>query len=404
MLWSYRARDQTGRAIRGQVEAPSREAALAWLRAQGLLVTFLEPDRDVGRALLRPARVPKGRVSRGDLARFCRQLATMLGAGISLLAALRILQQQNKGSRLGAALGSVISLLEAGSAFSEALHAQGSVFPEMMANMVAAGEVGGTLEEVLASLAEHFRKEEAAVSQLQASLTYPAIVLAVACAAVLFLMWFVVPRFLALFETLGAPLPLPTRVLAAVSGFLRRFWYLAPLVALALAGVGRGLRSRRGAREAWERFLLKLPLVGPLLVCQAWSRTGRTLAAMLRAGVPLPVALAVARRAAANLVLRETLARAETSVQQGRGLAAGFVPGPFVPRMVTEMVAVGEESGVLDQMLEKVAETFEAEAERLSQRLVSLVEPAVIVLLGVLVGGIMISIFLPLFSILRAVG
>ncbi|MEW5936173.1 MAG: type II secretion system F family protein, partial [Bacillota bacterium] len=145
-------------------------------------------------------------------------------------------------------------------------------------------------------------------------------------------------------------------------------------------------------------------LMGELLVDQAWSRTARTLAAMLDAGVPLPVALAVARRAAANLVLRDVLERTEASVQQGRGVSGGLVPGPFVPPMVSQMVAVGEESGTLDEMFLRVAEAFETEAERLTQRMTALVEPAVIILLGVLVGGIMVSIFLPMFSVLRYVG
>jgi len=407
-IWLYRARDSAGRAVRGRLEAPDRQAALAQLRSRGLLVTHLEVDRDVAtavrRQLVAPGRVQHRALGRAELARLCRQLATMLGAGISLVTALRVLQHQNRGTRLGGLLGRVIARLEAGDTFSAALYAQGQAFPEVMSNMVAAGEVGGNLEDVLNRLADHFQREEAAIARVKASLTYPAIVLAVAAGAVLFLMFFVVPRFLSLFATLEAPLPLPTRVLAAVSFFLQRFWYLVLLGLLAALAVWHLLRGRRGVREAYERFLLRLPLMGELLVDQAWSRTARTLAAMLDAGVPLPIALAVARRAAGNLVLRDVLERTEASVQQGRGVSGGLVPGPFVPPMVSQMVAVGEESGTLDRMFLRVAEAFETEAERLTQRLTALVEPAVIILLGLVVGGIMVSIFLPMFSVLRYLG
>jgi len=402
--WSFRARDKEGRVVRGRLEAPDRQAALAQLRSRALVVTHLEIDRDLGTVVRRELRLPGRPLGRAELARFCRQLATMLAAGISLITSLGVLQHQYRGSRLGTVLGRVISRLEAGDTFSAALHAQGPVFPEVLSNMVAAGEVGGNLEDVLNRLADHFQREEAAVAKVKASLTYPVIVLVVACAAVFFLMFFVVPRFLSLFETLGAPLPLPTRILASVSFFLRRFWYGVVALIVAAVGLWHVLRGRGAVTETYERLLLKLPLVGELLVDQAWSRTARTLAAMLEAGVPLPVALAVARRAAANLVLRDVLERTETSVQQGRGLSGGLVPGPFVPPMVTQMVAVGEESGALDRMFVRVAETFETEAERLSQRLTALVEPVVIVLLGLVVGGIMISIFLPMFSVLRYVG
>ncbi|MDI6895183.1 MAG: type II secretion system F family protein [Bacillota bacterium] len=402
--WLYRARDQDGRVARGRLEAPDRQAALAQLRSRGLLVTNLEVDRDVARAVRRELTVPGRPLSRTELARLCRQLATMLAAGISLVTSLRVLQRQNRGTRLGAVLGRVIARLEAGDTFSASLYAQGRVFPEVISNMVAAGEVGGNLEDVLNRLADHFQREDAAMAKVKSSLTYPALVLVVACAAVLFLMFFVVPRFLSLFETLGAPLPLPTRVLAWLSFFLRRFWYVVALGIATLVVVWHLLRGRRGMREGYERFLLRLPMMGDLLVDQAWSRTARTLAAMLDAGVPLPVALAVARRAAANLVLRDVLERTETSVQQGRGLSGGLVPGPFVPPMVSQMVAVGEESGNLDRMFVRVAEAFETEAERLSARMTALIEPVVIVLLGVVVGGIMISLFLPMFSVLRYVG
>ncbi|MDI6823830.1 MAG: type II secretion system F family protein [Bacillota bacterium] len=406
--WLYRARDGAGRVVRGRLEAPDRQAALAQLRSRGLLVTHLEVDRDVAtavrRQLVAPGRAHRRALGRAELARLCRQLATMLGAGISLVTALRVLQHQNRGTRLGSLLGRVIARLEAGDTFSAALYAQGQAFPEVMSNMVAAGEVGGNLEEVLNRLADHFQREEATIARVKASLTYPAIVLAVATGAVIFLMFFVVPRFLSLFATLEAPLPLPTRVLAAVSFFLQRFWYLVLLVLLAALVAWHLLRGRPRVREAYERFLLRLPLMGELLVDQAWSRTARTLAAMLDAGVPLPMALAVARRAAANLVLRDVLERTEASVQQGRGVSGGLVPGPFVPPMVSQMVAVGEESGSLDRMFLRVAEAFETEAERLTQRMTALAEPAVIILLGLVVGGIMVSIFLPMFSVLRYVG
>lgn len=400
----YRARDNQGQMVSGNIDANDQGHAVEKLRALGYVVTHLELNRDIGQLLRRPtgARL-RGRIPLRELATFCRQFGTMLGSGVPINTSLRILARQAKNRQLALLLDQIRTELEAGGTLAAALGNQAAHLPQVMINLVAAGEVGGFLEDVFYRLAEYFEKEDAVNQKVRSALIYPATVLVVAFFVVLLMLVVVLPSFANMFAEMGAALPWPTRFLLGLSDFLRRFWYLLLAAFLLTAFAARKyLRSVKG-RQTIDRLSLRLPIFGELLLKSALARFARTLATLLKSGVPLLVSLTVVERTIGNSSLAQVINQAQVSVRGGRSMIRPLEESPYFPPMVIEMMGVGEETGTMDGMLLKVADFYEKEVERITGRLTTLLEPVVIVVLGAVVGFILLSMYLPMFDVFTLV-
>ncbi len=402
--YAYRARDAAGRLHGGSIEAADAGEALARLRRRGLTVTGVEPDRDLGnmvRAWLRSRR-PGARMSHRDLAFFCRQLGTMVAAGVSLRGALQTL---SPGARPGVRSGleRVLASLEGGESLTGALE-RAALVPPLVVNMVAAGEAGGILDEVLLRLADHYDKEYAVARKVRSALAYPAVVLAAALGVLTLLVTYVFPIFVQFFQQFDAPLPAPTRALLATSQWLRAYgWVLAAGLAAAAVGARAWAASTAGRRRL-ERLVLALPLGGRLLQLREVSRLARTLGALYRSGVPLAEALAVAERTLHLRLLADGVRAARTALTAGRPMAEPFRRHPHFPPMLADMVAVGEESGTLDAMLARLADYYDREVDAMATQLTALLEPVLVLLLGVIVAVVVVSMFLPLYDLITLFG
>ena len=398
-LFAYKARSFKGEPVSGFLEAESETAVATALRGKNLFIIDIRPaagkDREIS---LRG--ISRKRVSQRNLAIFCRQFAAMIGAGLPVFQALNILALQAENPYFRGALGKVVEHVEGGMSLAEAFSLFPQVFPPVFTSMIEAGEVSGTLEEVLERLALHFEKEHELREKVRSALTYPTIVLVIAFLAVGVLMTFVVPTFVRILNDLNVPLPLPTRMLLGMSEFLKRFWYL---VLAALVAGAAGLRYFFGAtawgREVWDHFVLRLPVVGMLVRKVIVARFARTLATMVRSGVPILTALEVVEKTTGNTVIARAIRETRENVSEGGAIAGLLEKSGVFPLMVTRMIAVGEETGALEELLEKVAAFYDQDVAAAVGRLVPTIEPVLILGLAFVVGSIILSILVPLFSI-----
>lgn len=401
--YAYRARSQQGDMVHGLVQGTSEQEAVQKLRAQGLIILSLEPDKDLRRAL--SFAVPTGRrLPIKELALFCRQFATMIGAGVPIVSALRVLARQTGHRGMRTNLEAVIGDLNAGETLASAFGRRGDQFPLIMIHMIAAGEVGGILDEVLLRMATQLEKEEAVRQKVKSALIYPAVVMSLAIVVVTFMITFVLPNFVSLYGDTGASLPVPTVMLLGLSSFLRRFWgLLIPSVVAAVFGFERWRRTEKGGRAA-DRWALMLPVFGQLIVKQALARFCRTFGTLQQSGVPILQAMEVVERTLGNRVVAEAVAMARSRVREGQSMVPPLAASGVFPQMILEMINVGEETGTMDLMLHKVAEFYEDDVQRTSDRLQSILEPLIIVGLALVVGFIMLAMVLPMFDAITGVG
>lgn len=403
--FSYRARDAKGRLHTGFLEAESEMAAAQELRQQRFVPVEIRPrpPATLRRQLRLPLRLFQPRSRSGDLAVFCRQFATLVGAGVPVVPCLRVLAEQTPNRGLRAALAGVVARVEAGSTLAEALETFPRFFPRLMVRMVAAGETGGVLDEVLERLAVHFEREHELYQKVRSAVTYPAFVLIAAMGVVAFLFFYVLPTFSQMLAGLNVPLPLPTLLVMGIGEAGRRYWYLWPLLpAAAFLAVQQHWQTPRG-REWWDRFFLRLPVLGELWRKIIISRFVRTLGTLLHGGVPILQALEVVRGVMGNVVMEQGVAAAQKSIGQGMGMAAPLERTGLFPAIVTQMIAVGEESGALDAMLERVSVFYDREVDAMVSRLASLVEPILIMLMGGIVAVVVISVLLPMLTVINSV-
>lgn len=402
--YAYKVRDFSGRLQSGFLEAADYRSAAEVLRERRLFVVELKSKKPSLLALGKAAPEKGKKASGKDLAIFCRQLSSMLDAGMPILTSLGILQQQAASHSLQAVLGKVRGDLEQGSTLSEAMGRHPGAFRPILVHMVEAGEMGGVLDEVMGRMAEHFEKEYELNQKVKGAITYPAVVLSVALLCVIFLLTYVLPNFTKILLETGAPLPVPTRIVLGISGALKRFWFLWPFLGGGgYLGVRYYLRTEGGAWQA-DRLALKLPVFGLLLQKIIISRFSRTLGTLLKGGVPILQALEVVKSTAGNRVVAAGLGKAQASIREGRGMAGPLKETRVFPPMVTEMIAVGEETGSLDALLEKISVFYDKEVDNMSSRLASLIEPLLIIGLGGTVGFIVVSILLPMFQAMGRVG
>ncbi|MGB9860502.1 MAG: type II secretion system F family protein [Moorellaceae bacterium] len=404
MRFSYRARDAQGKPVKGFIEAESEQLAGRQLRNQGLFITELRPIRagaglpvtlrreDIRSWLSRP-------VSRRELALFCRQLGTMLSAGLPILSALRTLSRQADNPRLKTSIDRVVEDLQQGETLHNALSQFPKVFPPIMTYSVEAGELSGALDETLLKLADHFEREYEIQEKIKSAMTYPFIVLSVSLASVGFMIAFVLPMFSQIIGNLGVPLPWPTRAVLGLSALLRHRWFMFVAVPVLLGYLLRRWVQGERMRYSLDRMVLRLPVFGRLKHQAVLSQFSRTLGTLLYSGVPILQALEVVERTVGNRIVAEALARAQEQVRDGKSIAAPLAESGVFPPMVVEMVSVGEETGTLDALLARLAAFYDREVAEMASRLSSLVEPFLIVGLGTVVGLIVLSVLLPLFQL-----
>ena len=399
----YRARNRAGSPVTGFLEAPEQSAVAAALRRNNYAIVEIRPapEKDYF-AFFRQLSGPKA--GEKELALFCRQLATMLGAGIALLPALDVLRRQTENKKLRQTLLQVTERLRSGSTFQEAAQMSPDIFSPIFVNMLGVGELGGVLEQVLHDLATHFEKEHDLKEKIKSALIYPAIVLALAVLTVVFFLSFVLPNFVLVLNQLQAELPAPTRLLLKAGEIFRGRWYLF--------GGGAffgGCFAWWGSRRRWgsaglARAALKIPFFGGLLHKTGIARFCRTLAMLTGSGVPLLRALEAVQKATGNGRLNRTVDEIVANVREGRSITGPLARSGVFPPLVVSLAAVGEETGKLDVLLEKAAAFYEREVNEAAGRLTAVIEPALIVGVGLVVGFVVLSIFLPLLQIVGQAG
>lgn len=399
--YEYRARDAKGQLFTGVILAEDEAAVAGHVRQKGMYVTCIREAKsslDIN-LLLRNMRS----ITTRDLAIFCRQFSTMLEAGLPILTCLGILCEQTENPRLKDNLQNVYKSVQEGMALGRAMDAQPRIFPEIMIGMVEAGELGGLLDVVMQRLAIHFEKEHRLNEKVKAALIYPLVVMFLAVVVVAFVLTFILPTFVELFASMKVELPFLTRALLALGRFLTKYWL--PLLVVIMVGAYGSLVLFRypGPRMARDRFILHLPVFGPLVRKLAVARFARTLASLLRGGVPLLSALEVVKKTTGNAMIAQILSESQAGIREGEELATRLGASRIFPPMAVQMTAVGEQSGKLDTMLDKVADFYEEDTEDIVNRLSSMLEPFLIAFLGIVIGTIIIAILIPMFDVITNV-
>ncbi|MFC1807542.1 type II secretion system F family protein [Candidatus Omnitrophota bacterium] len=400
----YKAKRGPDKIIDGHIDAENKQQAITKLGGLGLYVLSIEEETV---AFIRKSRgnilLFKG-VSLRDLSNFTRQLSNLLDAGLTMLNAIGVLIDQSENPYLKHTAGIVRDDIRGGSTLSKALTKHPKIFSPLYVNMVAAGEVSGSLEDVLRRLSGFLEKDDETVSKIRSSLAYPALMAFVGFLTIFVLLSFVAPRLTEIFVDLGQALPLPTKLLIAISGFFAKFWIFIILgIVLFTVVFYRWIKTKEGKR-VFDSIRLKLPLIGPFIIKSEIARLGRTLGTLIANGVPIVQALGVASNTMDNDIIKEDLIQARKDVVEGATLSKSIKASKQFPAMVVNMIAVGEESGKLENSLLKIADSFDVEIDRSIKAITSLIEPALILFLGVIVGFIVISMLLPIFQLNLMVG
>ena len=389
-VFEWEGKDRNGRIVRGETRAGGENQVQATLRRQGVLVTKIKKRRMRAGKKIKPK----------DIAIFTRQLATMMKAGVPLLQSFDIVARGNPNPSVTKLLNDIRADIETGTAMSSAFRKYPLYFNNLYCNLVEAGEAAGILEELLDRLATYMEKTEAIKSKIKSALMYPIAVVIVAFVVVSVIMIFVIPAFKEVFSNFGADLPAPTLLVITISEFFVQWWWLI------FGGLGFGIyffmqawKRNEKVQMFMDRLLLKVPIFGDLIEKSVVARWTRTLSTMFAAGVPLVESLDSVGGAAGNSLYKIATDRIQTEVATGTSLTAAMTNANIFPSMVLQMTAIGEESGALDHMLGKAADFYEAEVDEMVAGLSSLMEPIIIVVLGTIIGGIVVSMYLPIFKL-----
>jgi type IV pilus assembly protein PilC len=400
--FAYKVRDREGRLVEGSLEADSPDLVVNKLRSMGYVPVAIE--RTDSSALKKDIKLPfGGKVKQKDVAVFSRQFATMINAGLSLIRALHILEEQTESEKLRETARSVRMDVERGASLAQALGRHPKVFNRLYVAMVKAGEAGGVLDSVLLNLAATIEKQVELKRKIKSAMTYPVAVFGLVCLIVTAMLLFVVPMFKKLYSELGGTLPAPTRALLAVSSFITKFFPF--IIVGSVIGVyllRRWIATERG-RAIWDAMKLKLPVFGKLIHKTAITRFCRTLSVLLRSGVPVLESLEITSETVDNVVVSRAVKATQEAVKGGESMAAPLENEPVFPPMVVQMLAVGEETGAVDDMLDRVADFYDQEIEATVDALTSLLEPLLIVMMGGTVGGMVIALYMPMFNIINLI-
>lgn len=397
--YNYRVRDRQGKVITGKLEADNEAAVSQRLREMGYFVIGVEEERIP--ITKREIRILKPKVKPKDITVFTRQFATMINAGLPLVKCLSILSQQTESPVLTEVITDVQHEVEMGRSLSEALSKHPKIFKDLYTSMVKAGEIGGVLDDVLLRIATTLESEDEIRRRIKSAMTYPAAMFAISILLLFVMLIFVVPIFEKMFRDMGATLPFLTRIIVNISHFLAS-WKGLILLALVVAGIvylRRWLKTPAGRRRL-DSLKLRLPVFGTLFHKMALSRFSRTLGTLVASGVPILQALEITSSTVGNVLVAEAVDNVRAGVKEGESIAKPLGQSPLFPPMVTQMLAIGEETGALDTMLNKVSDFYDSEVAATVEALTSLLEPMLIVFLGLVVGTIVISLYMPIFSLI----
>jgi type IV pilus assembly protein PilC len=397
--YEWKGRDREGNPQTGVLIGDSKEAVIAALRRQQIVVTTV---KEKGKEIA----LPKfgGGINSKDIAVFTRQFSVMIDAGLPLVQCLDILGQQQENKAFQKVILQVRQDVEAGSSLAEAMRKHPQAFDDLYVNMVAAGEAGGILDTILQRLASYIEKVVKLKGQVRSALVYPVAVVTIAIIVVYIILWKVIPVFATLFEGLGAQLPFLTQVVVSLSRFIGNFWWLMILIVVGTIFAIRQYYQTDGGRYQLDKILLKTPVFGGLLRKIAVARFCRTLGTLLSSGVAILESLEITARTAGNAVLEEAILKVRKEVEEGKTLAEPLARTEQFPPMVCQMIGVGEQTGAMDTMLSKVADFYEDEVDAAIEGMMALLEPVMIAFLGVVIGIIVVAMYLPMFSLISQIG
>jgi type IV pilus assembly protein PilC len=397
--YAWKGRTRNGKVQEGVLVAESKDAVVQMLRKQQIMVTAVT---EKGKELA----LPKfgGGISRKEIAVFTRQFSVMIDAGLPLVQCLEILASQQDNRTFQKVLFQVRQDVESGATLADAMRKHPAAFDDLYANMVAAGEAGGILDTILQRLSQYIEKIVKLRSAIRSAMVYPVAVITIAIGVVWIILWKVIPTFAVLFQGLGAQLPLPTRITIAASNFIGAWWWMI------FAGIGAGIfslfryhKTERGKRVI-DGALLKIPVLGNVLRKIAVARFCRTLGTLVSSGVPILEALEITAKTSGNAVVEDAIMSTRRSIEEGKTISEPLKNTDVFPPMVVQMVAVGEQTGALETMLNKIADFYEDEVDEATANLLALLEPVMICFLGVVIGGIVISMYLPMFDLISKIG
>ncbi|HXX73550.1 MAG TPA: type II secretion system F family protein [Nitrospiraceae bacterium] len=404
--FAYVGRNRSGAVKKGELSAKTRDEAVDQLRRQNVVVTSLEQKTGKAGGFNVNSLLGSGLTDK-DLVVFTRQFGTMINAGLPLVQCLEILSTQSENKLLRETVGEVKTQVEAGSTFSDALRKFPKVFDDLYVNMVHAGEVGGLLDTILTRLAKHIEKAMKLKGQIKSAMVYPSAIIGVAVTVISVLMIWVIPIFAKMFNELSGGkvgLPGPTQLVIDVSNIFQSYWYVMIGVIVATVFAIKKYRATPQGRMNIDRLLLKIPVVGDLIRKASVAKLTRTLGTLISSGVPLLEGLLICAKTSGNKVIEEVLINARVSISGGKTIAEPLAKSEVFPKMVTHMIAVGESTGALDAMLGKIADFYEDEVDQAVASLTSLLEPVMMVVLGVVIGFIVIAMYLPIFQMANAIG
>ncbi|BBB33165.1 type IV pilus assembly protein PilC [Thermotomaculum hydrothermale] len=395
MIFEYSARTRSGETRAGTIKAKNREEAINLLRKQGLILTSLREKKSIG------AFGFGGKVKNKELAIFTKQFSVMIDAGLPLVQCLDILASQQENKFFANVLEQVRNDVEQGSTLADAMKKHPKVFDDLYTNLIAAGEAGGILDVIMQRLSIYIEKAYKLKESFKSAMTYPITVITIAVLIVALILWKVIPAFASMFAGLGAELPLPTRIVIKLSHFVVNFgFWIILFFILVFIGLRKFYQTETG-RKLIDGFVLKLPILGIIFRKIAVARFSRTLATLVSSGVSILEGLMITAKTAGNKIVEDAVLEARLQVEQGKTISEPLKNTKVFPPMVVQMIGVGEQTGALDTMLSKIADFYEEEVDQAVAQLMSLLEPVMIVVLGGLVGGIVVSMYLPIFSLIK---
>ncbi len=388
--------DGSGRETKGEIEARDEQTARLLLSRKKVRIKKLKTKP---KDLFENLHFLQPKVRTKDIVIFTRQLSTMIDAGLPLVRGLEILASQQENPTLKKMLTQIKTDVESGSTFADALKKYPKHFDRLYCNMVAAGEIGGILDEVLRRLSDYMEKAQALKAKVKSAMTYPIIVLAISTLVLSIILLFVIPTFAKMFADFGSALPLPTQIVINLSNFVKSYFLVMVALGIVFVFLFKKYYSTQKGRFTVDRLLLKAPVFGPLIRKVAVAKFARTLGTLINSGVPIIEALNVAAGTAGNKVIEETIKNVKASISEGRSIAQPLMNSKIFPSMVVQMISVGETTGALDAMLNKIADFYDEEVDAAVDALTSMIEPFMIVFLGGTIGGIIIAMYLPIFKL-----
>ena len=394
--FSYTAMTPDGKKKTGKVEAKSKEVAVANLKSEGLTVTKIEAGGGGG---LKGVFSFGGKVKTRDFAIFCRQFTSIVRAGVSIVDAFQMLADQTQNSTLKNAVEQVHSDISKGDTLATAMKKRGGVFPNMLTNMVEAGEASGSLDIAFERMSIQFEKDAKLESAVKKAMIYPIVLIVVMIGVIAAMMLFVIPRFVGMFDEIGGELPAVTKALMGVSDFFVHYWWLMIIIVVAIVAGYKTFYATQNGKEIIDRIKLRIPVFGGIQIKSACAKLGRTLCTLLGAGVPMVDALDITARSMDNEMYRKAMKDAKDQVTRGVALSRPLKTSGLFPPMVIHMVSIGEETGNIEQMLENVAGYYEDDVQAATESMMALMEPAIIIVMAGVVGFLVIAMLSPMFSL-----